>query len=235
MGRFFRSLPGSPVRLAGRPCRYVACLKRDAFAENHLLESPDSGKFVVKFARPLAFLARRERAIYRRLQGIEGIPRLAGPQGETWVAHEWVEGRTLASIWEEILRDAEARVKPIDPRVPPDFYERLEAIVRAIHARGVVVMDLAKRDNIIVRPDGRPALIDFQISLAFAPRAARRGPLGRRLFETFAAADLYQVSKHGRRHGLCAERERSAIHAFHRRFLRDAWLKIRRRWLPAGW
>lgn len=225
--------PGDTVLLAGTPARYVACLKRDFFATNHLIEDATGRRIVVKTARPLGFLARRERAIYRRLAGLEGVPTLPAAQGETWLAHEFVEGRPLAAIWDDLARGA-AR-----PGVPPDFYDRLEALVRAIHGRGVIVLDLAKRDNIIVRADGGPAIIDFQISLAF-PR--RPGVIGRRLFAALAAGDLYQVWKHRRRHGFArnedevrAGLEVSAAHAFHHRVLRRAWLAVRRRWLPAGW
>jgi hypothetical protein len=231
--------PGDAVRFGGRDARYLACLKRDAFAANHLVEIAGGERLVVKTARPLGALARRERAIYRRLAGIDGVPALGAPQGETWLTHAFVEGRPLGEIWREILREAEARDGRFDPRVPPDFYDRLEALVRAIHARGVIVLDLSKRDNIIVRPDGRPAVIDFQISLGFP---ARPGPLARRVFAALAAADLYQVWKHRRRHGFArsaaearAGREVARLHGWHHRWLRDPWLRVRRRWLPARW
>lgn len=242
MSNLRRARPGARLLIAGRPARYIACLKRDAFALNHLLEAEDGeGRFVVKTARPLGFLARRERAIYRRLAGIDGVPRLSRAQGETWLAHEYLEGRTLAAVFRDLEADlaARPRTRP-DPRVPPDFYDRLEALVRAIHARGVIVLDLSKQDNIVVRADGRPGLVDFQLSLAFARRP---GPLARRAFEALAAADLYQVFKHRRRHGFARTEDEAragreiptAAHAFHHRWLRAPWLAFRRRWLPRSW
>jgi serine/threonine protein kinase len=235
-----RYRPGSAVRVAGLEARYLCCLKRDFFAVNHLVEAEGVGRFVVKASRLIPHLARRERAVYRRLAGVEGVPRLVPPQAESWLAHEYLEGRTLAAIWEDIARDREARpAEAPDPRVPPDFYERLESLVRACHARSVIVLDLAKRDNILVRPDGRPALVDFQISLRFP---TRRGRLLDRAFRALARADLYQVFKHRRRHGfargekeLRAGLEVSRLHRLHHRFLRDPWLFFRRRFLPSNW
>jgi hypothetical protein len=212
--------PGADVRLAGRPFRYVACLKRDFFSENHVVEPLDAGpRQVLKLSRPLGFLARRERARYRRAAGIEGIPALGPAQGEHWLLHEYVEGRTL----------------DYERPVSPDFYDRLEAIIRALHARGLIYLDLSKRDNVIVRPDGTPALIDFQISLLFARP-------GGRIFEGLARADLYQVFKHRRRHYMSrgadddrAGRDRSAAHRLHRRLLRDPWRAFKHRFIPAWW
>jgi hypothetical protein len=210
-------------RLGGRRFRWLACLKRDFFAENHLVADARGARWVVKLSRVIGPLAGRERARYRRLAGVEGIPALGSAQGERWLTHAYVEGRQL----------------DYGSPVAPDFYDRLEEIVRALHARGVIYLDLSKRDNVIVRPDGRPALIDFQISLLFG---RRRGPLAERVFRLLAAADLYQVFKHRRRHGLARGeederrgRERSRLHVFHRRFIRDPWLAFRRRFLPKRW
>jgi hypothetical protein len=216
------------VRLGGARFRYVRCLKRDFFSENHLLEDERDGRpHVLKVSRPLGFLAGRERARYRRAAGIEGIPALGPVQGERWLLHEYVEGVTLDYL----------------APVAPDFYEHLERIVRALHDRGIIYLDLSKRENVIVQPDGRPALIDFQISLLFGrggrPRAST---LAGRIFDGLASADLYQVYKHRRRHGHARGadderlgRERSALHLFHRSWIRDPWLAFRRRMLPRWW
>lgn len=212
--------PGAEFRLAGQAFRYLACLKRDFFSENHLLEPlAGSGRQVLKLSRPLGFLARRERERYRRAAGLDGIPALGPAQGEHWLLHEYVEGRTLDYA----------------SAVSADFYDRLEAIVRGLHARGLIYLDLSKRDNVIVRPDGTPALIDFQISLLFARPG---GPV----FEALARADLYQVYKHRRRHGLArddadvrAGRDRSTLHKLHRYLLRDPWRAVKHRVVPAWW
>jgi len=233
-----RFSPERALARRGLSVHAVACLKRDFFAENHLVEAKDGKRYVLKLSRPLGFLAGRERRLYRRLQGLDGIPALGPVQGETWLLHEWVDGRTLASLFDEYAREVESGLFA-DPRVPSDFFVRLEALVREVHARGVIVLDLSKRDNVIVRKDGRPALVDFQISVAFPPE---RGRLLGRAFAELARADLYQVYKHRRRHGFArneeewrAGRDRSALHSFHHRFIRNPWLAFRRRFLKAEW
>jgi len=59
-----------------------------------------------------------------------------------------------------------------------------------VHAAGILHNDLAKEPNWLVRPDGSPALVDFQ--LAMRPR--HRG----RLFRMLARDDLRHLLKHKR-------------------------------------
>ena len=54
---------------------------------------------------------------------------------------------------------------------------RLVALVAAIHERGVAHLDLRKRDNVLIRCDGAPSIIDFNASISFRP-----GGLAARLF-----------------------------------------------------
>lgn len=107
------------------------------------------------------FLALRERATLHRLEGIEGIPRvIAGLEGE--FLRSYFPGERL------------------DRSPPPDdrFFLALRRILDTIHARGVTHNDLAKEANILVRPDGSPALVDFQAATRFR---RTRGPLFRML------------------------------------------------------
>jgi serine/threonine protein kinase len=52
-----------------------------------------------------------------------------------------------------------------------------------------------KPDNVLVGSDGRPVLIDFQISWAPAASWGPVGRLKRRLLAMFQEADLYHVRK----------------------------------------
>ena len=73
-------------------------------------------------------------------------------------------------------------------------------MVDTVHARDVAYVDLEKRENIIVGDDGRPYLIDFQISLHVPPG---RGPLrriARWILARFQQSDRYHLLKHWRRH-----------------------------------
>lgn len=225
------------IRLAGRPYRHVKCLKADIFAENHLLEDPADGRlWVYKLSRPIPALAAREKRLYKRVSGLPDVPELGPVSGEGWFLHGFVPGKTLAAHVEQCYRDKRC----ISLDLVPDFYARLEQIVRSIHARNVIYMDLSKKANVIVTPEGAPALIDFQISLDFP---ARRGALLERLFQWLARADLYQVAKHRRRYdpvvkkGLDpgaekAGRDRALLHKLHGWLVRPVWHFFKRRLLP---
>ena len=45
------------------------------------------------------------------------------------------------------------------------FFIKLERLLDAVHARGIVHLDTRGTGNMLQRPDGRPALIAFQVSL----------------------------------------------------------------------
>ena len=50
-------------------------------------------------------------------------------------------------------------------RITPEFLCAFEALLDAVHARGVVHLDARGTGNVMIRPDGSPGLIDFQASL----------------------------------------------------------------------
>lgn len=171
------------VVLGGRTYRILSVMKEDRYARSTLLEGPRGRRFVLKESvmrlapgvrvPPLAaLLARHEAGIFDRLAGIPGIPRLTGRPRPDAFLREFVEGETV--------RDTE--------RVPDGFFASLEEVLRAVHARGVAYVDLAKEENVIVGADGRAWLIDFQVSVA------REGPL-RPLVGRFQREDLYHLSK----------------------------------------
>jgi hypothetical protein len=177
--------------IAGRTYRLEKVLKHDFFAVTARYRAPDREAVCLKHYHaepwlgcPLDWAGRlmadREVRHYRLLADLEGVPRLVGRVGPSAFAHAWVEGSDLLD-------------QP--GRLPDDFFDRLEALVRALHARGMAYVDMNKPDNVLVASDGRPVLIDFQIS--WAPRLAR-GPLRglkRRLLAMFQEADLYHVRK----------------------------------------
>ena len=72
----------------------------------------------------------------------------------------------------------------------PDYYRRAAALLRRLHRANVAHNDLAKEPNILVRPDGTPAFIDFQL----AWHCSRRN----RLFRLLAYEDLRHLLKHKR-------------------------------------
>jgi predicted Ser/Thr protein kinase len=50
---------------------------------------------------------------------------------------------------------------------PSSFFSDLERVLREVHARGVVHLDLRHKGNILVSEKGEPFIIDFNSSFAF--------------------------------------------------------------------
>jgi hypothetical protein len=223
------------VTVPGRGAyRLRRVFKHDFFAATCLYEgagSADPPRIVVKYARtqpfcglPMEWLARlmreHEAAVYHALENLEGVPAHLGQVGADGYAIEYVEAAPLDHL------DA-----------PPEgFFDRLRALMERIHARGVAYTDANKRSNILVRPDGRPVLVDYQIS--FRRRDDLPVPLrwlSRRLFAYVAERDIYHVLKHKRRMAPgeltdeeeALSRRRGGLHRVHRR-LTKGWRHVRR-------
>ncbi len=135
------------------------------------------------FGFPMQWLgrlaARHETAVFRRLQGIAGIPEFLGEFGPTGYLHAFVPGRDLG------------------PAGQPDaaFFQALFELLTMIHARHVAYVDTNKRENILQGDDGRPHLIDFQISF-IARRGARDNFAARWILQRLQAEDWYHYYKH---------------------------------------
>jgi hypothetical protein len=225
--------PGG-VTVGGVDHRVLRILKEDRYARSRLLEAPDGARFVLKESvmrlppgvrvAPLAeALARHEASLFERLAGIEGIPRLVARPSADSLFREYVEGETV--------RDT--------PRPPAGFFAALEALLLQVHARGVAYVDLAKEENVLVGSDGRPWLIDFQVSVS------RDGPLGRAV-DFLQREDLYHLSKMrlrrapGEATDLDGERvrRRSTLSRLHRSTVKRVYnvltRRLVRRWSGAG-
>lgn len=135
-------------------------------------------------------LAREARAL-TRLGTEEPLPGVAGllsQDGGRSLLRSWVPGVPLHRA--EVL--------------PENFFELLAELVGGLHARGVAHNDLHKEPNILVQPDGRPGLVDFQLA---SVHRVGSGRLARR-----AAEDLRHVEKHALRYAQrdSARRSRAA-------------------------
>ena len=224
------ALPQGPPRqvTAGVTYALSRVFKHDFFAATCLYESADAAeapKIIVKFGRqqgfcglPLAWLgewsARHEESIYRALAGAAGVPRWMGCVECGGYAIEFIDGR------------------PLDHQPPPPkgFFDKLRDIFDALHARGVAYCDANKRSNILIDPQGRPWLIDYQLAF-LGPRKwpwlVR--PIVRAAFEYMCGKDIYHLYKHKRRIApdeLTSEeeaisRKRHGWHLVHRKFTKS--------------
>jgi hypothetical protein len=214
------ALPAPPpekLEIGGGIYRLVRVLKHDFLAATCLYElaapsqrSAKLAKVVVKFGRSQdfcglslgwvgEFLVGREEAIYKALAGLEGVPRWLGRVGRTSLAIEYIEGQALD------------RTAP-----PPGFFDALRVLLDAVHARGVAYGDTNKRSNILIDRNGKPYLVDFQISLR--RRDDLPWPLSavaRRMVHYIATSDLYHLYKHKRR--LCPQELTAEEEALSRR------------------
>jgi predicted Ser/Thr protein kinase len=97
------------------------------------------------------WMIRREYSVYRRLEGVAGVPRCFGLH-EDRLLLEFVEGHPLKLSAGE-LEDRER------------FFASLLEILHGIHRAGVAHSDLKRKENILVTPAGMPCLIDFGSAL----------------------------------------------------------------------
>jgi len=199
----FRALghtePPDRVEMAAETFRLEEVLKHDSWAATGIYASP-TRRALCKFNRqqsilglPMRWLGRllaaREADFMTRLAGIEGIPVSLGPVSSGGrilphaVSRGWIAGHALAA----------------DERVDADFFPRFRRLLAAVHDRGVAHVDLHKRENILVDDEGRPHLIDFQISFAL-PRRRLAARLVGGLLRLLQRCDDYHLLKHEFRH-----------------------------------
>lgn len=141
-------------------------------------DTRDGGKVVLKEARPHAGVdmagrdavarLQDERSIMERLSGLDVVPALRDyfTLGEHhFLVQEYIEGEQLYS---SIVDRSPVVTSTIDPKRAAEYTawalemdERVERAVAALHERGVVFGDMHP-SNILVRPDNRVVLIDFE-------------------------------------------------------------------------
>lgn len=184
------------LTVAGRTYRFYKLFKHDFFALTamYLDETPPATDelkgetptyAVLKIQRtyhlfgfPMQWLGRivanHEIGIFEKLQGVAGVPAFLGRYGRTGFLHAFVPG------------------EPLTPQHPftPKFFDDLHQLFTDIHARGIAYVDSNKRENILFGDDGKPWLIDFQISFR------SRSFLSRWFLKHMQAEDWYHYYKH---------------------------------------
>jgi len=137
----------------------------------------DAKRLVVKapLGRGLTALVSRwmlynEYRVYRRLEGMEGVPACYGFPGRRYLVLELIEGIPL--------REAEITD-------PEHFFGTLLVRIRSMHRRGIAHGDLKKKDNILVVGGRDPWLIDFGVAVVRRDRFAPFNRYRFRLFQRF--------------------------------------------------
>lgn len=127
-----------------------------------LLVDTDGGAVVVKDFSPRGlfvrrclgpWLLRREARAYARLAGMDSVPRMLGWLDEAAILLEYRPGELLS--------------RSLSGRLPPDFVDRLGAVIVEMHRRGVVHLDLRHRSNVLAGCDGNPVVLDFASAISF--------------------------------------------------------------------
>jgi predicted Ser/Thr protein kinase len=155
-------------------------LKKDLFGEIRL--SSHSGEAVVvrdsaAAATGLRWLARRllhrEANALAMLEDIEGFAQVVRLDRDC-LMRSFLDGKPMQ------------RGKPTDPA----YFKDAARLLRKMHRAGVVHNDLAKEPNFLVRPNGKPAIVDFQLAWTSPNRS--------KLFRLAAREDLRHLLKHKR-------------------------------------
>jgi hypothetical protein len=171
-------------------CTLFAIRRGRSLRPDVLLVETGGGPAVVKDWGPRSRLARavlaplllrREARAHRRLEGLACVPRLLGR----------LDARSLVFEYRPGTRIAPGRRWIFGPRFAADLADALAAV----HARGVVHLDLAHRSNLGSDPAGRPLV--FDLGAAVCARTDR--PLGRWLLRALAAPDHRALRKWRRR------------------------------------
>jgi hypothetical protein len=166
-------------------------VKHDFFAATGFYRDQNGNRAVAKFGRcvsffgfPLAWIGRwlvnREVHFYNRLADVSNVPRVLGVV-KIGFLHAYVPGRPLS------------RHQP----VPDDFFKDLETLLDELHKRDIAYVDTNKPENILLGDDGKPHLIDFQISWDL--HGLGRNPINRWILCRLQRADHYHILKHKKR------------------------------------
>jgi hypothetical protein len=221
-----RDLP-EEVEGAGAKYRFVKLFKHDFFAATGLYERVPGAEVQADAASAFAVLkvqrvypmwgfrmkwlgrlvAGHEIRIYEKLQGVPGIPAFLGRVGSTGFLHAFIPGTDLHS----------------DLPLTAEFFGQLEQLFQALHERHIAYVDSNKRENILYGEDGRPWLIDFQISF-HCKKGERDNFLAKMILRKFVKADWYHFYKHKTRllPAICSAddfvkaQKRGLLHRLHR-------------------
>jgi hypothetical protein len=167
-------------------------IKHDFWAVTGFYQDANGRRVVLKMGRVNDFagfpfewigkrLCRREVRFYKALQDLPNIPALVGTVGKTGFVHDYIPGAPLDK----------------SRQVPDGFFAELQQLIKTIHGRNMAYVDTNKPQNILQGDDGRPYLIDFQISWDLHEMG--NNFITRWWLRRLQQEDIYHILKHKRR------------------------------------
>jgi hypothetical protein len=168
--------------------RIERTIKHDFWAATGFYRDPFGRRVVLKVGRTIEFaaipfrpvgrwLCRREMRFFELLADVAGVPKVVGQVGDTGFVHDFVPGRPLSEF----------------SNLDAAYFDDLSRLMDQVHQRGIAYIDSNKSSNILVGDDGRPHLIDFQISV---DSRAMVGAIWRYVVRRLQAIDTYHIAKH---------------------------------------
>jgi len=124
------------------------------------------------------WLIAREFKIYKKLQGIKGIPKVYKLLDKDAFILEYIDGKDCSYFDKGSL--------------PEEFFTYLRNLIDEIHAHGIVHCDLKKRTNIIITDKYQPYLIDFAASFS---KGGRFNFILNWFYKQFYQDDLNAIAK----------------------------------------
>lgn len=175
--------------------------------------SKDYGRGGTWFKRMLGlYLARREVAALQRADGIANIPRVLALSNGSAIVMSRIDGVQVTAVDDSDVFDAE-------------FFERLLTLIGKLHRCGVAHGDLEKLDNIMITPDGEPALVDFTSAIV-----SGASPVAALALSEIMANDVravYKLKAHFAPDLLTPDEER----VLHERGKGETWFREKRRYV----
>ena len=123
------------------------------------------------------FLIRRECRAYERAGALPGLAPFLGRLGPFTLATSWIDAVPLPDLQ--------------SGTASPELFDRLDATIAGLHARGVAMSDLHHRD-VLVAFDGSVHLVDLAMAYVVPPRP---GWLSLRLFDRLSAQDRLAAAR----------------------------------------
>jgi serine/threonine protein kinase len=126
-----------------------------------LLYEDDNNRYVIKVPHGKGLarsfhrrMLRHEYEVYKKLGDFDGAPACYGLIDNQYLVLEFIDGRTIRTK------------RPLDE---DEFNAKLFDYIKIMHAKSVAHMDLKRKDNLLVKADESPCILDFGAAVIKKP------------------------------------------------------------------